>query len=464
MAGVTGTITVGGLATGLDTNNIISQLVAIERRPLDLLQGQLTDLQATQTSVGTVGGKLASIKTAADALSTLGGVLVRKAASSNETVVTAAAGTGASAGSVSLNVTQLALASIASSATGVAAATSTISNTTGSFKFQVGSGAVQTVNVDATTTLQGFVDSINALDAGVTATAVNLGTDSSPDYRLQIVSTATGSANSITVVRDDTSLAVQTTQAGQDARFTVGGISGTFTRASNTFSDVIAGVTFSLKSTGATTVTVDNDADGIVDQVKALVSAFNDLQTFVAGQTTVTESADKSVVSVGSLATDTTIKRLVGSVHDLFSEPLAGATGQYVNLSSLGIATQQNGSLVLDETKLRAAIAADPTGVAQVFAGNGAGRGVANDLSSYIEQATGPGGVIVTHTQGLTDEATALQNQIDDAQRQLDAFQANLQAQFAALETLVSGLQSQQNFLNAAFGGKSGASSSSSSS
>jgi flagellar hook-associated protein 2 len=151
-------------------------------------------------------------------------------------------------------------------------------------------------------------------------------------------------------------------------------------------------------------------------------------------------------------------------VHDLFSEPLTGATGQYVNLSSLGIATQQDGSLVLNEATLRAALAADPTSVAQVFAGNGAGPGVANDLSRYIEQATGPGGVMVTHTQGLTDEATALQSQIDDAQRQLDAFQANLQAQFAALETLVSGLQTQQNFLNAAFGGKSGTSSSSSSS
>src|SRR5215467_1238013 len=108
MAGVSGVITVGGLATGLDTNNIISQLVQIESRPLDLLKGQLTDLQATQTSVGTVGGKLATVKSAADALTTLGSVLVRKAASSNETVLTAAAGTGASAGSVSLNVTQLA--------------------------------------------------------------------------------------------------------------------------------------------------------------------------------------------------------------------------------------------------------------------------------------------------------------------------------------------------------------------
>src|SRR5690349_4812872 len=293
MAGVSGVITVGGLATGLDTNNIISQLVQIESRPLDLLKGELTDVQATQTSVGTVGGKLATVKSAADALTTLGGVLVRKATSSNETVLTAAAGTGASAGSVALTVTQLALASIASSATGVASATSTVANTTGSFQFQVGSGAVQTVSVDATTTLQGLADAINGLGAGVTATAVNLGTSASPDYRLQIASDTTGAASTITVVQDDTSRAVQSTQAGQDAHFTVSGFSDTFSRDTNSFSDVLPGVTLSLRNEGTATVTVADDADKIVEQVKGFVTAFNDAVGFVAGESTVTESQDK---------------------------------------------------------------------------------------------------------------------------------------------------------------------------
>src|SRR5262249_31944104 len=148
-------------------------------------------------------------------------------------------------------------------------------------------GDVHTVNVDGTTTLQNLVDSINALDAGVTASAVNLGTSSSPDYRLQLVSDHTGSASSIAVVRDDTNLAVQTTQSGQDAHFTVAGFSGTFARDTNSFSDVLTGVTFSLKAQGTATVTVDTDTDAVVNQVKSLVTAFNDLQSFVDGESTV---------------------------------------------------------------------------------------------------------------------------------------------------------------------------------
>jgi len=54
----------------------------------------------------------------------------------------------------------------------------------------------------------------------VTATAVNLGTTTSPDYRLQIVSDSTGFRSTIAVVQDDTSLACRPRRAGQDASFT----------------------------------------------------------------------------------------------------------------------------------------------------------------------------------------------------------------------------------------------------
>ncbi|TMB51474.1 MAG: hypothetical protein E6J56_19145, partial [Deltaproteobacteria bacterium] len=114
--------------------------------------------------------------------------------------------------------------------------------------------------MDATTTLQGLVSSINALDAGVTASAVNLGTASSPDFRLEIVSKSTGATSTVTVTHDDTALAVQTAQAGQNAQFTVDGFSGTFERESNTFGDVLSGVTVTLRDKGTATVSVADDA------------------------------------------------------------------------------------------------------------------------------------------------------------------------------------------------------------
>src|SRR6185295_13309956 len=99
MAGV---INVGGLATGLDTNSIITQLVALERQPITLLQQQITDVQATQGSFNTLGAKLAALGKAADALNTVPEVLAGSASSSDEHVLGAVAGSGASRGTLSL--------------------------------------------------------------------------------------------------------------------------------------------------------------------------------------------------------------------------------------------------------------------------------------------------------------------------------------------------------------------------
>ncbi|TMB58921.1 MAG: hypothetical protein E6J56_01460 [Deltaproteobacteria bacterium] len=444
-----GLITVGGLATGIDTNSIIDKLVALEKRPVALLGVEVQDVQATQTSINTLGGKLSTLRSAAHALGTTDGVLVRAATSSDTDVLAAAAGAGAQPGSVALTITQLARGSVAGATVGVASATSTVASGPGTFQFQVGSGTVKSVNVDATTTLQGLATAINALDAGVTASAVNLGTASAPDFRLEIASKATGATSTVTVTHDDTALAVQTAQAGQNAQFTVDGFSGTFERESNTFGDVLPGVTVTLRNRGTATVTVADDADAITAKVKTLVAAFNDIVTFVTGESQVTETQDKSDVALGSLATDSTVKHLVARLHEVFSESVGGA---YTNLSSLGLATQQDGTIAFDEGKFRTALGSDSTAVAATFAGAGTASGVAKDLSALIDGMTGSGGTLALHTTALNDQIRSLQDQIDAGQREVDAFEVNLRQQFTALETFVSGLKNQGSFLQQAFG------------
>src|SRR2546428_4822718 len=113
-----GLITVGGLATGLDTNSIIDQLVALEKRPVLLLGVEVQDVQATQTAINTLGSKLATLRSAAHALATTDGVLVRAATSSDTDVLAAAAGAGAQPGSVTLTATQLARGSVAAPTAG----------------------------------------------------------------------------------------------------------------------------------------------------------------------------------------------------------------------------------------------------------------------------------------------------------------------------------------------------------
>jgi flagellar hook-associated protein 2 len=446
--------TVGGLASGLDSNTIITQLLQIERRPIDLLNQQRSAAAATKTSIGSLEGKLATLRAAAAKLQTVAKVRVGAATSSDEGVLTAAAGEGAARGSATLTVTRLARASAAGSTVGVASAAAAVAAAAGTFKFQVGSGAVQSVDVDATTTLSQLAAKINDLDAGVTAIAVNLGTATSPDWRLQVQSRATGADGRITVVRDDTSLAVQTSQAGQDAQFTVAGFASPFTRATNTFSDVIPGVTLTLRAEGTSTVTVADDTDATVAQVQALVDAFNDIVGFVNDQSKVSQAAEGATVQVGSLATDQSVRRLLTRLHDLFSQPVAGATTRYVNLSSVGLATQRDGTIALDGSKLRAALADDPDAVAQLFAGNGTATGTANDLVALADQATRAGGLLDARTGALDDQLRSIDDQIAVAERRVTAVEADLRRQFAALESLVGQLQSQSNFLAGALGGR----------
>jgi flagellar hook-associated protein 2 len=449
MAGV---ISVGGLASGLDTESIITKLVALEQRPIDLLQQQVADVQKTQGSISSLSSKLSTLRTAAFALRTASGVLVRKATSSDSTVVAAAAGLGAQRGTATVSVSQLARGSVAGSTVGVAGTASTVANGTGTFQFKVGSGDVQTIGVTDTTTLQELADAITGVGAGVTASAVNLGTAAAPDYRLQLVSTSTGASSTITILHDDTHLAVQTSQAGQNANFTVDGFTGTFERESNTFSDVLLGVTFTLHDTGTSTVTVSDDTDEIVKRAQALTTAFNDVVGFVSNESTVQESADKSQLALGSLATDTTARRIVDRLHDLFSAPLTGTTTRFVNLSSVGFATQRDGTIAFDEAAFRSGLDENAGAVAEVFAGNdGGGNGIARDLTSFIDQATGAGGAIEIRNQGLDDQVQSLQDEISSDQVHLTSFEANLRTQFNALETLVSGLQSQASFLASAF-------------
>jgi len=166
MAGV---ISVGGLASGLDTNSIVDQLVALERRPITLLEQQIGTVQKTRTSFATLESKLGALRTAADRLNTVGEVLAGVASSSDERVVTAAAGTGASRGTLTLTVSQLAQGSVASATTGVAATTDAVATGPGTFSFQVGAGAVRSVDLTAGTTLDGLVSAINDLGAFGTA-------------------------------------------------------------------------------------------------------------------------------------------------------------------------------------------------------------------------------------------------------------------------------------------------------
>jgi len=453
------TFSIGGLASGLDTNEILTKLVALERRrSVDLLAVEQQEARNRQSALGELGTRLAKLKAAVDKLRDPTQALARRATSSDATILGATAGSGALTGTTEITVHALARASIATSATGKTSADATVAAGAGSFTFQVGGGAQQTVAVDATTTLAGLASSINALGAGVSASVVNLGTADTPDYRLRLASRDTGTASEITIVADDTDLGVAVTQTALDASFSVSGFATPLTRSSNVVNDVVPGVTLSLEKTGGpASVSVTTDSAAVQEDVAAVVASFNEVVAYVSQQSAVTQDAstqDRDVIA-GPLAFDGTVRSIVEGLRASVSGVVSGLPGSFSLLAEIGLSTTRDGTLALDAARLEEALAEDEDGVAELFAGLGSATGVFDRVSDYLAGVTQADGLLETRTESVAASIDSLQGRIDAGERLVTAFEANLRETFVNLELIVSRLQSQSAFILSALGGAS---------
>ncbi len=457
------TINVGGLATGLNTNAIITQLVALERTPLNTLRAQRDSVASHQQALQTFNSKVLAFLNAVDRVRNGDDVIARTATSSDPSVLTATAGSGASTGTTSLTVIARARNAIATSATtGLTSAAATVATGTGSFVFRVGSGINQTVPVNATTTLQGLADSINGLGAGVTASVVNAGTAATPDFRLRLATTDTGVSHDLTIVGDGTTLGVAVRQTATNASFNVTGFTDPLSREHNTFDDVIPSVTISLVATSANPVSVSvaTNTQGVTDNVRTVVNAFNDIVNFVASQSQVTQdrSATDHAVQAGPLAFDSTVRTVLSSLHGVLSGAVSGLQGNLTLLAQVGISTNRDGTLAFDTGKLATALNSDVSSVSTLFGGSGAVGGVADRLHDYLTGLTKTGGLIDAGTKSITAQIASIDDQLAAGQRHLDDFEKNLRASFTNLELVVSNLQAQSGYITAltsALGGRS---------
>jgi flagellar hook-associated protein 2 len=196
-------LTVGGLATGLDTNKIIDALLAIEQQKIGLLQANQDRITQEQTAYKDIEAKLLALQaTITDLGRSQNGVFdSRTVTSSNQDLLTAAASSSASPGVYTLQVNSLAQAQETASQ-GYESANSSI--TQGTFQLRVGSGATATITIDGTNnTLQGLANAINSSGAGVTASIINIGTGAGTEpYRLLLTANKSGASNAIAITNN----------------------------------------------------------------------------------------------------------------------------------------------------------------------------------------------------------------------------------------------------------------------
>jgi flagellar hook-associated protein 2 len=443
----------GGLITGLDTSALISGLVKAEHQSVDILQNQKLRYQAQSSVLGTIVSALANLKSAAQSLSLPSDFSKRSASSSDTSVLTASADSTAQTGASTIMVDRLAKARMVKSATFTSAADAI---GTGTLTLTV-NGTNTAVTIDGTNnTLTGLKNAINSSGAAVTASIVNAGTEASPDYRLVVQSKETGSAKAVTIAgalaggADPFVGGGEEVQAAADALFSVNGL--TVTRASNTVSDVIPGVTFvllqegdhdgAIESTDATAkLTVSADSSSLTTAVKSFADSYNAVNTIVNGQFT----QDSNTKRQGALAGDASIRGVMARLRSEISR-VGGIGAGLKYLSDIGVKFQKDGSLSFDEAVFADALQENPDGVAALFtiANNGIGKRVPGAVDDYISTVDG---ALIFRQKGIQSSIDTIDKKVAREEERIAAYQARLTQQFKSLEQLVSQLKSQGDYL-----------------
>lgn len=387
-------ISAPGIGSNLDVNGIVSQLMAIERTPLDRIDRQEISFQAQLSAYGNVRSSLSSFQSAIDALASGTRFRSRSVSSSDTAVATGSASATAQLGSYTLDITQtaqaqtLAAAGQSSLTAAIGAGTSTeirfefgtisggtLTNGvyTGATFEQDASIASGTVTIDSTNnSLTGIRDAINSANLGVRASIVNDG-GASP-YRLVLQSTTTGENRSMNIsVTGDATLAgllaydpeaTQTltqTTAARNAELTVNGLAVEST--SNTLTSAIDGVSVSLVKAGITTINVSRSTADAEKAVSDFVKSYNELNGILNG----VSAADPAAGTRGPLNGDAAVRTIQAQLRTTLGGTL-GPGFTLRTLSEVGISFQRDGSLALDSSKLTTALANNADDVAALFA------------------------------------------------------------------------------------------------
>ena len=455
-------ISFGGLGNGVDFGQVITQLVAIEHLPVDNLNKSKNTLQSKLTDYGSIADKLLALQRAGDALRLPTAFDRSTATVSDQTAVTASAASTAPPGSYLIRITQLAQSHqvINKAATAVASPTTDIvSGASATFTFRAGSGTDHTVTLGNAATLEDLQAGINDLGAGVTASIVNAGSETTPAYRLILTATATGASNGVTIVADGTTLdfsngggagGVDTLQAAQDAIAILGDPTRnpvTLQRSSNVITDAIPDVTLSLtKTTGTSAVSVNvaRDNGAVKDNNKKFVTAYNDIVTFVNKET----AYDTTTKTGALLYNESTVKGFVSQLRQALSTPIAGLT-IYRSAGEIGFKTNRDGTITLEDAKLDGALGSNYNAVKSLFINQTTVTGIAQQVNLAINAIDDVvSGSLTGRKNSLTKQINSLADQISRKETAISAFEERLKIQYAKLDSLLSQLKGQTNFLN----------------
>ena len=436
-------ITAPGIGSGLDVNGIVTQLMELERQPIEALERKQGQLEAQLSAYGKLKSSLSSFQDAMQELSTLDAFKNYAASSNNEALLMVEAGATAAPGNYTINVNRLAEHHKMNSSEFLD--TDTFGGNAGdALSIQVGADPANTISVDLSTarTLGEIRDAINsdANNPGVSATIIN-GNDG--NQKLVLTADDSGQASALTLTYagtlDDAAFGFQTINdiGGDlsllDAEVAVDGY--VINRSGNTISDVISGVTLDLKKAEPGTdiqISIDRDLEATRESVQAFADAYNELRSSI-----------KSLRS-GQLEADGSLLQMERQLLNVMNNP--PTEGVFKHLSEVGVSVQKDGTLTVNDTRLNSALENDFSGVAELFAKEG--TGYARRFDDLVEGWLGVDGLVQSRTDGLDARIERFEDRQIAMERRLEQVEARYLAQFSALDSLMSQLQGMSSYLS----------------
>lgn len=412
---------ISGLSSGIDTASLISQLMTVAAQPQTQLKNQLSVQQNVLTAYQAINTKLTALQTAADALKQPSTWAATKAASSSTSVVASTTSGATSGSATTFDVIRLATAQIST----VAAPGAVVASPPNGIDVVDSTGVTHHLAL-TDGSAAGVATAVNNAALGIRASVVS--TDSGP--LLQFTSTATGAAGAFSINGLDT--APQTLVAARDAQIAVGDPAAggyTVSSSSNTFNNVIPGVTFSVGAvTSGVTVSVSSDASAISDKLKALVDAAN------AALGELNKDTGKNAV----LESNYQINSITNSVLSAISRGTGTAS-----FAAIGVQLTSTGTLAFDATAFASAYATDPA-----KAQASAATSLAGALSSLAMQSSTQ--VVSPLINSGTSQVGSLNKQIADWDTRLDSQRTAMQSKYTAMEVALQKLQSTSSYLTSA--------------
>ena len=421
----------GNSAFSADLQQVITRAVSIASLPITQLQNQLSVLTGQQTELQTLGSKFQSLQNALDSIDSASSADSFSATVDDQSVATAAVGSGAQAGNYSVDILSVgsqtntispnSLLRVADPASGNISASSAFTLTVDGQTFSIS---------DASNSLNGLAKAINASGAGVQATIVNVG-GSTPDYRLSLQ--GTHYAPTSIQLNDGSQDLLNTLATGSYVSYKVNGADTTATSDSRTLS-IAAGVTVQALTTGTANIGVAQNVAGIQSAIGSFVTAFN---------AAVDEVQTNRGQNGGALAGQSIVSQLSGALRNLAGYTPVSGSPDIQSIADLGLTFDQTGHLQFDSSVYSAAAGSSLSNVLN-FLGSESGGGFLQAAHTILTSVTdSTNGLVANDITTTGASVTNLMKKISSKQDTVTQMQTNLIQQMSRADAAISAMEQQ---------------------